>query len=69
MGCLLDFIVFYLGIEGDCVGRTVPLSLATELVVYSRCVYLQGREVCNNIPACRSYRCVSQLGFNVDFVE
>jgi hypothetical protein len=41
MGCLLCFIVFYLGIEEDGVGRTVTLSLAAELVIYSRCVCLQ----------------------------
>jgi hypothetical protein len=41
MGCLLCFIVFYLGIEEDGVGHTVALSLAEELVIYSRCVCLQ----------------------------
>jgi hypothetical protein len=37
---LLGFIVFYPESEGDGVGRTAPLSLATELVVCSRCVLL-----------------------------
>jgi hypothetical protein len=66
-GLPVGFNVFYPGTEGGGVGRTVPLSLATELVIYSRCVCLQGRQVCNDIPACRSYRYISQLGVNVDF--
>jgi hypothetical protein len=67
MGYLLGFIVFYPETEADGAGRTVLLSLATELVIYSRCVCLQGREDCDDIPAYRSYRYVCQLGFRCEF--
>jgi hypothetical protein len=36
MGFLLGFIVFHPEIEQDSAGRIVPLSLAMELVTYSR---------------------------------
>jgi hypothetical protein len=60
------FIVFYPETEAGGAGRTVPLSLPEEFM-YSRCVCLQGREICDGIPSYRSYRCVSQLGFQCGF--
>jgi hypothetical protein len=57
--CLLGFIFFYPGIEGDGVGRSVPLSLATELVTYAVYAY---SDVKSGIIFQLSYRYVSQLG-------
>jgi hypothetical protein len=69
MGYLLRFIVFYPETEADGVGRNVLLSLDMELVIYSRCVCLQGLEDCDGIPAYRIYRYVFQLGFQCGFLR